>query len=390
MKKILLLAIAIVFSMGVAFADEYHGPSVYSTLYSEQTTVSTPPSGMDRLYFKSTGLFYKNAAGTEYSLNYAPVFTPPVFIGDTANANSAAGLTINQGANDDEIVSLKSSTDVSVPFTTYTEADTYGYYKKESATGGGLKVVGLSDTDATGIAITGYVGSADPADTTPAIMLYGAKSDGSTAAANLGANETVTLIKNGTSSVLGVLGSGTLQIGGIVTPGTSLAGGAVWKAGTAPSTSPADAAQIWVQDTGAVAGKAALHMRDEVGNSGPVAFAKLPEYIEAATDTLTIDQCYGGMINNYGQAADVTLTIPTISAGMNFDVILGTAVAKYFRLDPDANTLIILDGVASTDGKYIGIAAAVQGAAVTCRAIQTGAAAYDWACYTISGAWAAE
>lgn len=66
----------------------------------------------------------------------------PVLMGDTANAKSALGLTINQGANDDEIISLKSS-DVSHPFTDFTEADTYGYMRKPYGTSGGLQIFGM-------------------------------------------------------------------------------------------------------------------------------------------------------------------------------------------------------------------------------------------------------
>jgi hypothetical protein len=147
---------------------------------------------------------------------------------------------------------------------------------------------------------------------------------------------------------------------------------------------------MWVQDTGAVAGKAAIHMRDEVGNSGPIAFAKIPEYVEAATDTLTIDQCYGSIINNYGQADDTTLTLPAIAAGMNFTVLLGTTVAKYFRLDPNASDSIYLDGVTTGDGKYVGVASAAVGNAIQFIAFQTGASTYDWYASTVSGAWLAE
>lgn len=110
----------------------------------------------------------------------------------------------------------------------------------------------------------------------------------------------------------------------------------------------------------------------------------------SATNTLSAAEMKGQQINNYGQADDALVELAAAAEGLNFDVILGTTVAKYYRLDPAAGDLIILDGVAGTDGKYIGIASAVAGAAVTCRAIQTGAAAYDWACYTVSGAWVAE
>jgi hypothetical protein len=114
------------------------------------------------------------------------------------------------------------------------------------------------------------------------------------------------------------------------------------------------------------------------------------EQIIIATGNMTRTQAFGGLIGNYNQANDVVVSLPAIEKGMNFTVILGTTVAKYYRLDSNENDLIILDGVASTDGKYIGISSAVQGAAVSCVTIQTGASAYDWACYTVSGAWAAE
>lgn len=114
------------------------------------------------------------------------------------------------------------------------------------------------------------------------------------------------------------------------------------------------------------------------------------EDIEAATDTLTANQCSGGLINNYGQANDMTLTLPAAAAGMSFTVILGTTVAKYFRIDPNASDSVYLDGVTTGDGKYIGVASAAIGNAVACQTFQTGASAYDWFCATVSGAWVAE
>lgn len=66
------------------------------------------------------------------------------YIGDTSNANMTLGLTINQGAADDEIVSLKSS-DVAHGVTDVTETDTYGTFSKLSATSGGCLIRGLSE-----------------------------------------------------------------------------------------------------------------------------------------------------------------------------------------------------------------------------------------------------
>ncbi len=66
-----------------------------------------------------------------------------VFIGDTSNANMTIGLTINQGANDDEAFALKSS-DVAHAITNVAETDTYSYINKAAATAGGVLFDGLS------------------------------------------------------------------------------------------------------------------------------------------------------------------------------------------------------------------------------------------------------
>ena len=129
------------------------------------------------------------------------------------------------------------------------------------------------------------------------------------------------------------------------------------------------------------------------GTTKYIQIGNMPSYyeeIEAASDALSAEQCTRGMINNYGQTDDVTLTLPAAAAGYNFIVVLGTTVAKYFRLDPDAGDKIYLDGVADTDGHYCGIASAVAGAAIQLIAFQTGAGEYDWLAMTISGAWVME
>lgn len=66
------------------------------------------------------------------------------YVGDTSNATVTLGLTINQGAADDSILELKSS-DVAHGITGITETDTYGAFRKASATAGGLQVRGISE-----------------------------------------------------------------------------------------------------------------------------------------------------------------------------------------------------------------------------------------------------
>jgi hypothetical protein len=62
-----------------------------------------------------------------------------IYINDNSNSFSTIGLTVNQGANDDEIIALKSS-DVAHGMTDLTDTDTYCLFKKRSATQGGLNI----------------------------------------------------------------------------------------------------------------------------------------------------------------------------------------------------------------------------------------------------------
>lgn len=66
------------------------------------------------------------------------------YINDDANAKMTVGITLNQGAADDEIVALKSS-DVAHGITDWTETDTYAFLKKYSATDGGLALSGITE-----------------------------------------------------------------------------------------------------------------------------------------------------------------------------------------------------------------------------------------------------
>ncbi|MBU2060139.1 MAG: hypothetical protein KKB38_20705 [Gammaproteobacteria bacterium] len=86
----------------------------------------------------------------------------PVFINETANAQMTLGLTINQDANDNEILAVKSS-DVAHGMTSVTETDTYGFLAKGHATGGGLAITGLTDTEVTNaqaLVLAGFLGEA--------------------------------------------------------------------------------------------------------------------------------------------------------------------------------------------------------------------------------------
>ena len=110
----------------------------------------------------------------------------------------------------------------------------------------------------------------------------------------------------------------------------------------------------------------------------------------SSSANLTAIQLSGTVLGNPTQSGNVTHILPAIESGLQFDTILGLTAAFYFRLDPNANDSIYLDGVSCTDGKYIGLTTVTVGDAISCRAMKTGASTYDWACYTAKGAWACE
>ena len=88
-----------------------------------------------------------------------------VYVNDTANAKMTLGLTVNQGAADDEILAFKSS-DVNQPSTNYAEADTFGFVSKTAGATGGLKFGAFTETGVASRTCYYYVVNADDADAT--------------------------------------------------------------------------------------------------------------------------------------------------------------------------------------------------------------------------------
>jgi len=83
-----------------------------------------------------------------------------VLIKETANGKMNRGLTIQQGGYDTEVLAFKSC-DVAHGITSWVETDTYGAFKKQSADGGGLQIIGATDTDSgnhSAIFLTGLLG----------------------------------------------------------------------------------------------------------------------------------------------------------------------------------------------------------------------------------------
>jgi len=95
--------------------------------------------------------------------------TGVVAIGDTADATVTLGLVLNQGANDDNILTLKSSDVahalVSGPITS--ETDTYAQFRKISPTTGGLLLQAISEdgTHRPSLHLQGFGGEASTSKT---------------------------------------------------------------------------------------------------------------------------------------------------------------------------------------------------------------------------------
>jgi len=152
-----------------------------------------------------------DATGLENSLLYQTGYS--LMWQDTANTKNTYGFTINQLAADDEIISFKSS-DVAHGITGNTETDTYAYFKKASATLGGVSFTGFSDGDATGVKIWGIIGNNNPTDTVPAMSIHALKKDaGGTDVTTLADAETAFQVLNSSTALLTILGNGNTGFG---------------------------------------------------------------------------------------------------------------------------------------------------------------------------------
>jgi hypothetical protein len=96
-----------------------------------------------------------------------------LLIGDTANTGMTVGLTINQGANDDEILAFKSS-DVAHGATVYAETDTFFTVAKNNTTRGGVRLRGFMEDAAinTSFYMQAFGGTASTTKTTSGTALF--------------------------------------------------------------------------------------------------------------------------------------------------------------------------------------------------------------------------
>lgn len=136
------------------------------------------------------------ATGTSVNLSGSATIGGTVYVGDTANTFSTLGLTLNQGAADNEILSFKSS-DVAHGITSETETDTWVAFRKVNPTNGGLRLRGIT-SGTQGFVMEGWGVTDDTTKTTAAIgyiTLNAAKKSG-TSVAGVGANANLVTISD--------------------------------------------------------------------------------------------------------------------------------------------------------------------------------------------------
>lgn len=143
--------------------------------------------------------------------------TGRVFIKPTTNSRMTCGLSINQHQNTDEILALKASTsgydvptggDIYHPFTDVSDPDTFGAFRKNNGTQGGLRIIGMAgtagtDTAVTGIKLDGYSETQDQTKSTAAmgaVMLSGGRSNGGTGIATLAADSNLLVVSDHTTA----------------------------------------------------------------------------------------------------------------------------------------------------------------------------------------------
>jgi hypothetical protein len=130
--------------------------------------------------------------------------------GETAPDVSDGGICLDQGSDDTNIMTFKSS-DVSHGFTGQVEADTYGRFRKHSANGGGLEILGLADDDP-GVVIFGVAdaGSGTIASNTNAYIQIDARKTTGGSVGGIGSEMLCSFENDGVAKVI-IRGDGTVH-----------------------------------------------------------------------------------------------------------------------------------------------------------------------------------
>jgi len=123
------------------------------------------------------------------------------------------------------------------------------------------------------------------------------------------------------------------------------------------------------------------------GSSLPVTFPEINNSITGTT--LNADAVSRTVINSYGRSGAVTTTLPLAAAGYSFIIVVGTQHDSAWKIQrSEPNTIYWdADGTITAGKTYFQETNQSIGSRVSCSTFQTGASAYSWLCYKVSGTW---
>ena len=110
------------------------------------------------------------------------------------------------------------------------------------------------------------------------------------------------------------------------------------------------------------------------------------EVVKSGTGSLTAAECSDTFISNYGQSAEMTLTLPDAAAGLSFLFTVITT-GNAIHLKAGSYNRIYLDGVALNVGNKVSCSSPSAGDCIVFFTFKTGASTYDWIANTQAGTW---
>lgn len=185
----------------------------------ENTTLDNPTNPTNG---QTCSWVFEGGGSGPYTIGFGSAFEPsygetlPTVIDTSqhfilvATYSSALGKWM-VSKNQSKLITLNDSA-VAHGMTDVIRTNVFGQIAALSGTAGGVDITALSDSDASAVRLRGVIGSSDPTDSTPAILLRGEKKN-STDTQALGNAETVLQVTNKTTDLLTVLGDGKTGIG---------------------------------------------------------------------------------------------------------------------------------------------------------------------------------